>query len=88
MRDIETIVTIVKAALPRVACEQLKGTHPADDDGLWFFSTPDSKNQVQIESPTGMCPFLVEGDGLGQTARCSTVESTAETVIRWFAAPP
>lgn len=88
MRDIEKIIEIVKAALPSVVSEQLKVTHPADDDGLWFFSSPDLENHVQVESSTGMCPFVVEGLGKGQYAECSTVESTAQTVIKWFAVHP
>jgi hypothetical protein len=44
-----------------VRVRQLEASHPgADDDGLWFFQEPDSKLEVQIDRPTGMCPFLVE----------------------------
>jgi hypothetical protein len=35
-------------------------THPADDDGIWFFRNGDV--EVQIESSTGNCPFLIESN--------------------------
>ena len=43
--------------------EQLQVRHPgADDEGLWFFTHPDGRGEVQVESSTGAAPFLVEDD--------------------------
>jgi len=36
-RNIDEVIEAVRRRLPDVTCEQLKKTHPADDDGLWFF---------------------------------------------------
>ncbi len=63
MRDIETIIEQMRAAHPAVQVEQLKVKFPgADDDGLWFFTHLNCPFEVQLESSTGMYPFLVETD--------------------------
>jgi len=61
MRDVDRIIQSIMNICPSVKVEQLKVSHPgADDDGIWFFKQPGSDFEVQIESPMGMCPFLVE----------------------------
>ena len=40
-RDIDTVIAELQRAHPSIACEQLRVTHPTDDDGLWFFTHPD-----------------------------------------------
>jgi hypothetical protein len=56
--DIDEIKRRIGAAHPRVRVEHLRATHPADDDGLWFFRV--GIVEVQLESSSGDCPFLVE----------------------------
>jgi hypothetical protein len=82
MRDVDRIIKLVKEICPAVAVSQLRVVHPgADDDGLWYFDQPASEFQVQIESPNGMCPFLVETDESDrQTGR--SVEETVEILTR------
>ena len=78
MRDIERIIRLVGEKYPSVETRQLKVLHPgADDDGLWFFRQPNSRFEVQIESASGMCPFLVETE---ETSDRRTTNSVAETV--------
>jgi hypothetical protein len=61
-RDIDSVIAELHRAHPSVVCEQVRVAHPgADDDGLWFFTHPDHSGEVQLESPTGQVPFLVEG---------------------------
>ena len=61
-RDIDQVIAKLQRAHPGIACEQLRATHPgADDDGLWFFTHPGARGEVQLESSTGQLPFLVEG---------------------------
>jgi hypothetical protein len=84
MRDIDKVIERVKAGLPNVFWEQLKVPHPADDNGLWFFSLPGLKEDVQAESSSGMCPFIVEGNQEGQCVNCPTVEETADRIIEWL----
>ncbi len=59
-RDIDTVIERVRAMHPDARIEQLKVTHPADDDGLWFFGVAGRKEDIQIESSTGAAPFLIE----------------------------
>ncbi len=59
-RDIDKIIEAVKTQFPNIIVEQLKVTHPADDDGIWYFSFEKLKDEIQIESSYGKCPFLVE----------------------------
>jgi len=68
MRDVDRIIELVKGRFPTVVVEQLKVTHLADDDGIWFFSLPPIRKDIQIESSNGMCPFLVEHDDMEETA--------------------
>jgi len=77
MRDIEQIIELMQKVCPRLVVRQLQVLHlGADDDGLWFFNQPDSPFEVQIESSTGMCPFLVE---TGETDKPLTTNSVEET---------
>lgn len=62
-RDIEIIIEQMHTAYPSVQVEQLKVKFPgADDDGIWFFTHPACPFEVQLESSTGMFPFLVENN--------------------------
>jgi hypothetical protein len=62
MRDIDHVIAGVRRTRPDVLVEQLQVTHPADDDGIWCFKLPSSSAEVQLESSSGNCPFLVESD--------------------------
>jgi hypothetical protein len=78
MRDVDKIISLVRAISPAVTVEQLKVLHPgADDDGLWFFNQPESPFGAQIESSNGMCPFLIETD---ETSARLTGNSVQEVV--------
>lgn len=60
-RDIDRIIRRLQAEYPALRAKQLRVAHPgADDDGLWFVSHPGAPLEVQIESPDGNCPFLIE----------------------------
>ncbi len=81
MRDVDRIIELVRAMHPAVRVEQLKVSHPgADDDGLWFFDQPESPFQVQIESSTGMCPFLIETYETDARFTTDSVEETVRTL--------
>jgi hypothetical protein len=80
--DIEDIVRGVRVRLPEATCEQLSVSHAADDDGLWFFSLPGSDREVQIESSTGRCPFLVETNGSDERVTASSVSEVVDCVVR------
>lgn len=79
MRDIEILIQSLNTIYPAVRVRQLEVSHPgADDDGLWFFEKPDSKLEVQIESSTGMCPFLVETNESETRVTVTTIDQTVE----------
>lgn len=79
MRDVERIIDLVRAMCPAAQVRQLKVLHPgADDDGLWFFSQPGSPFEVQIESSTGMCPFLIETSETDGRFTANSVEETVQ----------
>ena len=80
MRDVDRIIELVKERFPTVVVDQLKVTHPADDDGIWFFSLPPIHKEIQIESSTGMCPFAVEHGDMRTTAMEALGVSVGRTV--------
>lgn len=83
MRDVDRIIELVRDICPAVDVKQLQVIHPeADDDGLWYFLQPASEFQVQIESPNGMCPFLVETDETDDRRTGRSVEETVEILTR------
>ena len=80
-RDIESVIAELRRAYPGIACEQLRAPHPgADDDGLWFFTHPDARGEVQLESATGMLPFLVEGTDSAARDTARSVSQAAALV--------
>jgi hypothetical protein len=83
MRDVDRIIQLLRGAFPTVDVQQLRVSHPgADDDGLWYFGQPRSEFQVQIESPNGMCPFLVETDENDDRLTGRSVEETVQILTR------
>jgi len=87
MRDIDRIVDLAKERLPAIQVQQLRVTHPADDDGLWFFSLPGVRKEIQLESSTGMCPFIIEHSDMRETATEAlgvSVEYAVEAIIDYL----
>lgn len=84
-RDIDFITEQLIASVPGIVIVQLKVPNPgADDDGLWFINIPDRKNQVQIESSEGNCPFLIESAFNDERFHGHTVQEVVETVKHLF----
>lgn len=83
MRDIERVIKTITGVCPSLNVRQLHVSHPgADDNGLWFLRWPGSTFEVQIESPNGMCPFLIETDENDARFTGSSTEDTIETLLR------
>ena len=79
MRDVEKIIELIREISPATEVEQLKVSHPgADDDGLWFFSRPGRRFEVQIESSNGMCPFLIETNETNERFTANSVQETVQ----------
>lgn len=87
-REIDLIIEQLAADIPGVQIEQLKAKHPgADDDGLWFIDIPDQDRRVQIESPDGICPFLIESDFNNERFYGQPVQEVVATVRNLFPLP-
>jgi hypothetical protein len=59
-RDIDLIIEKVNQQFPEILVHQYQKTHPADDDGVWWFSLPTIEPDIKLDSPYGFCPFMVE----------------------------
>ena len=68
-RDIDQITLTVKERLPDVQVDQWIKEKPTDDDGLWYFRRPGLAGEIQLESPSGNCPFVVESDAMKNSAQ-------------------
>ena len=89
MRDIDAIVERLILDHPSLKWEQLAVSHPgADDDGIWFFRHPSSPHEVQLESTSGMCPFLFETSGPSDPMEAANVEAAIELVIAGLGLKP
>jgi hypothetical protein len=61
MRDIAKIVRRMHAASFSLKGEPLRVTLPgANDQLVWKFHQPPNTQVIRLESPDGMCPFLIE----------------------------
>ena len=79
-RDIDSIIEQVQNRLPNVTVTQMRKTHPADDDGIWWFRLPNVAKEIQIESSLGNCPFMIEHDDMRSTAEAITANSIDDVV--------
>jgi hypothetical protein len=80
-RDIDLIIERTKARLPDVKVQQHWVRDPRkEDDGVWWFSLPGVKKDIQIESSYGACPFLVEHDDMKSSSEAETARTVEEAV--------
>ncbi len=83
MRDVDQIIELIRSICPAVKVRQLRVSLPgADDDGLWFFEQPATEFEVQIESSTGMCPFLIETEENDATFTAVSVDEALATLTK------
>ena len=82
MRDIDRIIQSIMKICPTVKVRQLEVSHPGgDDDGIWFFEQSGSEFEVQLESPEGMYPFLVETDENDARLIANSTEEAVQTLV-------
>lgn len=79
--DIEAILIGVRSVLPNVEVVQMRRTHPADDDGLWWFRLPQIRRDIQLESSTYDCPFIIEHSDMVSASEAVRVCSVSEAVL-------
>ena len=80
--DIDSVIAKLQRAFPKIAVEQLRVPHPADDAGIWFFTYPGVDDEVQLESPDGQAPFLVESNRAPVTDAMTPDEAVALVIAR------
>jgi hypothetical protein len=56
----------------------------AGDDVSWFYLVPNKPGEVQLESLTGMLPFIAETDKDNETVKCFSIEEAAQVVMEWL----
>lgn len=85
-RNIDLVILNVQQELPDISVWQLQKRHPGDDDGLWFFSLPGLEKDIQIESSTGNCPFLVETEEQSsyEARTALTVNEVTRMIVEYF----
>jgi hypothetical protein len=81
-RDIDRVIARLRHAYPALQVEQLRVSHPADDDGIWFFTYPGVDDEVQLESSTGQAPFLVESNRAPTANAATPAEAIALVISR------
>ena len=58
-------------------------SHPgADDEGLWFIKVAGRAGEVQIESSSGTCPFVIESTGSSESHHGRSVYEVVGTVMK------
>ena len=90
-RDIDSIIDGVSKQLPNVVVDQFQPRHAADDDGLWWFRLPDMRNEIQVESSNGMCPFMIEHDDMASSddaVSATSVEVAVSTIVTYLGTAP
>ncbi len=84
-RDIDQIIERLKTEFQGVIVTPLQAVHlGADDAGLWFVKIPGRAEEVQIESPHGGCPFLIESDFSDEKFHGHSVDEVISTVKRLY----
>lgn len=79
--DIDKIIRQIRQLFPVVKIEQLTVSNPADDDGIWYFWLHESSNDlIQVESPDGECPFVIENMRNDERLIGNTVEEATNII--------
>lgn len=90
-RDIDIVIRQVQQQIPQVKIGQWHKILPGDDDNLWWFSLPGSRQDVEIEGASiqiegASCPFLIETDGQDCKAalKASTIEEATAMIVTYL----
>ena len=85
-RDVDLIIKKVRHQLQDVQVYQYHKTHPADDDGVWWFSLPNVEPDIKLDSSYGSCPFMVEtNEQWGENARTAvTIDEAVSMIVSYL----
>jgi hypothetical protein len=50
------------------------------DEGIWFINLPPAEIEVQLESSTGNCPFMIESSSSPERLHAATIGETINMV--------
>lgn len=88
VRDIDRIIETAGQQVPDLEVRQYSSIWPGNDDGVWFFSLPGLGKDIQLESPYGGCPFLVEtNEQSSYEARTATTVEDAVVMVLTYLKP-
>lgn len=80
-RAIDVVKQRVRERFPNVRVEQLHVTHPADDDGIWYFRLPGAeRDEIQVENSSGEYPFVCETYRSDIRHTTETIEATVDLI--------
>jgi hypothetical protein len=82
IRDIDRIIAATRELISDLEVTQWQQSWPSDDDGLWSFGLPGITKDIQIESWTGECPFVVEHSDMKSSSEAETAQSVEEAVAK------
>jgi hypothetical protein len=83
VRDIDRVIEVAGRQVPDLVVTQYDYIWPGDDEGIWFFWVPGLDTDIQLESSSGGCPFLVETDEQSsyEARTAATVEQAVMMVV-------
>jgi len=85
--DIEQIIALVVESIPSTIVSQYDPPFVADDAGVWIFAVPGNDKDIQLESATGMCPFLVEHNSMKSTSEAimaTSIQQAVDEIVRYL----
>ena len=83
--QIDEISEMFRGFGPEFTVTQLAVSHPgADDDGLWSFRREGNAMEIQLESSSGNCPFLIESSEHAVRQMADTIDDAIRILRQAF----
>jgi hypothetical protein len=90
---VEEVLAVAQRSRPSIRVERHRGTHPADDDNLWFLSEGLTRGVAEVGTivvqigthPGGQPPFLIESTGHDHRVTTSDVDEAVTVILSWLA---
>jgi len=87
-KDIELVIRAIRSSMPIVIVRQYEVMKGSDDDGVWNFSLEAGGKNIQLESSTYNCPFVIETDEqcCKEALKANDVEEVVRLVLTYLRA--
>lgn len=82
--DIDVISEAFRNLGDAYTVTQLHVKHRADDDGIWFFRKAGTDIELQLESTSGQCPFLIESNQDERRLTAATIDEAKRILFDAF----